>query len=125
MADYTPVQALGGGPFTSQASGTIVGGDAVVASGSGTVAASGAAGAAVGIAAHDAVTGQKVAVWPLKAVHETVAGVGGATFGQPLKVGATAGVLIPWVSGTDTVPTWVGTALTTATATNILRWVGR
>jgi hypothetical protein len=126
VADYTPVHALGGGPFTSQASGTINGGDVVAVSGSGTVAAA-AAGAltGVGVAAHDATTGQKVAVWPFKAVHETLAGAAGVTAGNPLKVGATAGKLVLWVTGTDSGAAMVGIALTTAIADATLRWIGR
>lgn len=126
MADYTPVQTLGGGGFTSQASGTIVGGDVVMASGSGTVAAA-TAGAltVVGVAGHDAVTGQKVTVFPFKCVHETLAGVGGVTAGNPLKVGASAGKLVLWVTGTDSGAAFVGIALTTAIADATLRWIGR
>jgi len=126
VADYTPVQVLAGAPFTSQASGTITGGDVVMVSGSGTVAAA-SAGAltVVGVAAHDAVSGAKVAVHPFKAVHETLAGVGGVTAGNPLKVGATAGKLVLWTTGTDSAAAWVGIALTTAIADATLRWIGR
>lgn len=125
MADYTPVFP-GAGPFTSQASGTISGGDCVEVSGSGTVAAA-AAGSlkVVGIAAHDASSGQKVAVLPLKSVHETLAGAGGVTAGNPLKVGAASGKLILWVTGTDSAAAFVGVALTTAAADASLRWIGR
>lgn len=125
MADYTPVFPLGGAGFTMQASGTITAGDLVVVSGSGTVASSGAAGAAIGVAAHDAATGAKVTVMPLKMVHETLAGAGGVTAGQPLKVGASPSKLILWVTGTDGAEKWVGIALTTAIADATLRWIGR
>jgi hypothetical protein len=125
VADYTPVFPLLG-PFTSQASGTISGGDCVEVSGSGTVAAA-AAGSlkVVGVAAHDASSGQKVAVIPLKAVHETLAGAGGVTAGNPLKVGASPSKLILWVTGTDSGAAFVGVALTTASADGTLRWIGR
>ena len=126
MADYTPVHVLAGGPFTSQASGTIAGGDCVAVSGSGTVAAAAAGSLLVaGVAAHDAVSGQKIAVHPLKEVHETLAGAGGVTAGNPLKVGAAAGKLILWVTGTDSAAAFVGIALTTAAADATLRWIGR
>jgi hypothetical protein len=125
MSDYTPKFALGGGPFTMTASGAIVGGDVVVMNGSDTVSSSGAAGVGIGVAAHDAATGAKVTVWPLKCVHETLAGVGGATAGQPLKVGASAGKLVVWVTGTDGAEKWVGNALNTAIADATLRWIGR
>jgi hypothetical protein len=126
VADYTPVHVLAGGPFTSQASGTITGGDAVEVSGVNTVGAA-AAGSlkVVGIAGHDAVLGQKVTVFPLDAVHETLAGVGGVTAGNPLKVGATAGKLILWATGTDSAAAFLGIALNTAAADGVLRWIGR
>lgn len=125
MADYTPVFPLAGGPFTSQASGTIAGGDLVAVSGSGTVSAAAAGASAIGVAGHDASTGQKVAVHPLKQVHETLAGVAGVTAGNPLKVGASPSKLVLWVTGTDGAEKWVGVALTTAAADASLRWIGR
>lgn len=123
MSDYTPVFTNGAVPFTSQSSGTITGGDVVIVSGSGTVAASGAAGIGVGVAAHDAVTGQKVTVWPLRCVHETLAGVGGVTAAQLLKVGATAGKLIN--DAAPSVGVTIASALTTAAQDAVLRWIGR
>ncbi len=126
MADYTPVFPLGAAGFTSQASGTISGGDCVAVSGSGTVAAAGAGAlTVVGVAAHDAVSGGKVTVLPLKQVHETLAGAGGVPAGNPLKVGAAAGKLILWVTGTDSAAAFVGVALTTAAADATLSWIGR
>lgn len=126
MADYTPVFPLGSAGFTSQASGTIAGGDCVAVSGSGTVAAAGAGVlTVVGVAAHDVTTGLKVTVLPLKQVHETLAGAGGVTAGNPLKVGASAGKLVLWLTGTDSSAAMVGVALTTAAADATLRWIGR
>lgn len=126
MADYTEVFPLGAAGFTSQASGTINGGDCVAVSGSNTVAAA-AAGAltVIGVAAHDATSGQKVTVLPLKMVHETLAGAGGVTAGNPLKVGASAGKLVLWVTGTDSAAAFLGVALNTAAADATLRWIGR
>lgn len=126
MAEYTPIHQLGGGAFTSQASGSISGGDCVEVSGSGTVAAA-AAGSlkVIGVAAHDASSGGKVAIHPLKSVQETLAGAGGVTAGNPLKVGAAPGKLILWVTGTDSAAAFVGVALTTASADATLRWIGR
>jgi hypothetical protein len=123
VSDYTPVFTNGSIPFTSQASGAITGGDCVIVSGNGTVAASGAGGIAIGVAAHDATSGQKVTVWPLRCVHETLAGVAGVTAAARLKVGATAGKLI-----TDAAPAigvTIGDALTTAAQDATLRWIGR
>lgn len=123
MSDYTPVFTNGSVPFTSQASGTITGGDVVIVSGSGTVAAAGAGGIGVGVAAHDAVSGQKLTVWPLKCVHETLAGVAGVTAANLLKVGASAGKLIN--DAAPAVGVTIGSALTTAAADATLRWIGR
>jgi len=125
MADYTPVFPSCA-PFTSTASGTIVAGDVVIVSGSGTVAASGAGGKGIGVAANGVAADQKVTVYPLRgqAVHQTVAGAGGVTAGDYLKVGATAGKLITWVGPGDTDTTLiVGIALTTAAADAALRWL--
>jgi len=126
MADYTEIFPLGAGDFTSQASGTITGGDCVAVSGSGTVA-SAAAGSllVVGVAGHDAVSGAKITVKPLKKVHETLAGAGGVTAGNPLKVGASPNKLVLWVTGTDSAAAFIGIALTTAAADATLRWIGR
>lgn len=125
MSDYTPKFAQGTVPFTLTASGSITGGDVVVMNGSDTVSSAGAAGVGIGVAAHDAATGAKVTVWPLKCVHETLAGVGGTTAGQPLKVGASPQKLVLWVTGTDGAEKWVGVALNTAIADATLRWIGR
>lgn len=126
MADYVPVFPLGSPPFTSQASGSISGGDCVAVSGSGTVAGAGAGALTViGVAAHDAASGAKVTVHPLKSVHETLAGAGGVTAGNPLKVGASPGKMVLWVTGTDSAAAFVGVALTTAAADAALRWIGR
>jgi hypothetical protein len=126
MSDYTPKFTLGSVPFTSQASATITGGDVVMVSGNGTVA-SAAAGSLliIGVAGHDAVNGAKVTVFPLKCVHRTLAGAGGVTAGNPLKVGASSSKLILWVTGTDSGAAFAGIALTTAAADAELLWIGR
>ena len=90
MADYTAVN-LPGTVITLQASGTITGGDLLVVSGSGTVAKAAALAGLnyVGIAGHDAVSGQKVAVIAAKAVHESIAD-GAVTAGDLLTTTNTA-----------------------------------
>lgn len=94
MADYTPIHSGGAIPFTSQASATIVGGQVVAVSGNGTVGpAASASTAAVGVAAHDAASGAKVTVWPLKNVTHEVVAAGAVTAGALLKVGAVAGTV--------------------------------
>src|SRR6266581_1006849 len=74
MSDYTPVYTGGALPLTITTSGAVTGGQVLVASAAGTVAASGAASAvAIGVAAHDAASGARVSVWPLaNVVHEIV-----------------------------------------------------
>lgn len=94
MADYTPIHTGGAIPFTSQASAAIVGGVVVMSSGNGTVAtATSASTAAIGVAAHDAASGAKVTVWPLKNVTHEVVAAGAVTAGALLKVGAVSGTV--------------------------------
>lgn len=72
MGDYSPVNANGSVPFTSQASAAITGGRLLVVSGANTVAmASDGSAHAVGVAAADAASGAKVQVWPIvNVIHE-------------------------------------------------------
>lgn len=125
MADYTPVYPLGGGAWSSQASAITVGGQLVMVSGVGTVApATATALPVVGVAAHDAAVGAPLTVHPLKEVHETNAGTGGITAGNPLKSDAN-GLVTLWVTGTDSAAAFIGTALNTATIGNPVMWIGR
>jgi hypothetical protein len=125
MADYTELFPLGAGDWTSQASATITGGQLLAVSGSGTVAPAGLTSlTVVGVAGHDAASGAKVTVKPLKMVHETTAGSGGITAGNPLKSDASGNVMA-WVAGTDSSAAFIGVALNTATATNPVQWIGR
>lgn len=126
MADYTPVFTGGAMPFTSVASGAVVGGQLVFANGVNTVAATaGANGAVVGIAAHDAASGATVTVWPFQGcVHETVTPAGvtaGAAVASSTSGGVDSGVLATIAAA----GTLLGTALNTATAGNKVRWQGR
>jgi hypothetical protein len=124
MAEYVPVHALQGGGFTSQASATVVGGTLLAVSGSGTVAHAGLTSLlVVGIAAHDAASGAKVTVLPIRMVHQTVCGTAGVTAGNPLKSDAN-GLVMLWVAGTDSSAAMIGKALTTASAAAPVRWIG-
>lgn len=125
MADYSPVYGGGNLSFTSTTSGVVTGGQILAVSGTGTVAAAGAASAdVVGVAAHDAASGALVTVLQLSGVvHEFLAGVGDVTAGDLVKVGASANVVIAIDSGTY--DQRVGIALTTATATNKVKVLGR
>jgi hypothetical protein len=125
MADYVPAFPLGAGGWTSQASGAITGGQLLLVSGAGTVApATLTALTVVGVAAHDAASGANLVVFPLKMIHETNAGTGGITAGNPLKSDAN-GLVTLWVSGTDSAAAFLGVALNTATAGNPVQWIGR
>lgn len=126
MADYTPVFTGGAIPFTSTTSATVTGGQVLVVSGTGTVAAAGAAsGLVVGVAAHDAASGAQVTVWPLPGViHETTTPTG-VTAGNAL-TSAAAGTVDPGTLGTIAAAgTLIGVALTTATAGNKCQWAYR
>ena len=147
MADYTPVYVSGNNPLTLTASATITGGQIVENTGVSTVGPAGAASAKcagvaahaalggerepvahadhAGVAAHDAASGARVTVWPLaNIVHEIVA-TGTVTAGDGIAAGA-AGVTASVVVGTGAAAgTLIGTALTTATGPNKVRFVGR
>jgi hypothetical protein len=113
VADYTPIYAAGLLPSTATASAGIVGGQLVEVSGNGTVGPA-AAGSVktVGVAAHDAGSGGRLTVHPVAGVvHELVAGAS-VTAGQPVKVGATSGAVLPLSGGAPGAQ--VGVALTTA-----------
>lgn len=125
MADYTPLFTLGAGAWTSQASAAITGGQLVSVSGPGTVAPAVATDLkSVGVAAHDAANGAPITVHPLKEVHETTAGTGGITAGNPVKSDA-SGLVTLWVTGTDSAAAFLGVALNTASAGSLVRWIGR
>lgn len=125
MADYTPLFTLGGGAYSSQASAAITGGQLVSVSGPNTVAPAVATDLkVVGVAAHDAANGAPVTVHPIKEVHETTAGTGGITAGNPVKSDA-GGLVTLWVSGTDSAAAYLGTALNTAAAGSLVRWIGQ
>jgi hypothetical protein len=123
MAEYTPVFANGTAPWTLQASAAITGGRLVAVSGTGTVAQAGAASTSVlGVAANDALTGQKVQVWPLAGLTHKVLGTGAIAAGDNLAAGA-AGVVA--AIGAGTFGQLVGVADRAAADATIVRFVGR
>lgn len=124
MADYQPIYAPGTA-FTSTASAAITGGQMVAVSGNGTIApAASDSQDVIGVAAHDAASGARVTVHALAGVvHEFVAGVGGVTAGDHLKVGAAANAVLP--IGAGTFDQRIGIALTTAAATAKVQVLGR
>jgi hypothetical protein len=138
VADYAAI-FLPGQRITMQASGAIAGGDLVVVSGSGTVAKASALAstAFVGVAGHDATSGQKVTVICSGTVHESIAD-GTVTAGDQLTTTATANRQVKSlpaadVTGTPTQGTintginnaraLIGVALTTAADNALVRWM--
>lgn len=126
MTDYTPVYDGGVDPFTQTTSAAVTGGQVLVASGNGTVGPAGAGSlVVVGVAAHDAASGAKVSVWPMNnCIHEivttgTVTALDGVVTAAAGTVG-TAAIATAAAAGT-----LIGTALTTATTGNKVRFVGR
>jgi hypothetical protein len=139
VPDYTAV-FLPGLTMTSQAAGTIVGGDPVEVAGSGTVqktTAGPSAGlgsaACIGIAAHDATAGQKVTVICDRCVHEGAADgvinaaaqvMSSSVAGRQVKaVPVTGGS--PGKADVDQARVIIGIALTTASDGAVVRWMQR
>lgn len=128
MSDYSPVYSGGAVPFTQTASATITGGQVLEVTATGTVGpATAATVKPVGVAAHDCASGAKVTVWPLaNVVHEiTVVAAATITAADGVITG-TAGTVNTVVVATGAAAgTLIGTALTTATAPNKVRFIGR
>lgn len=124
MADYSPIFSVNQLPFTTTTSGTVTGGQMVAVSGTGTVAAAAADSIkVVGVAAHDAASGAQLTVHPLAGVvHEFIAGLGGVTAGQAVKVGAAANAVLPVAAGS--LGLQMGLALTTAAADAKVQVIG-
>lgn len=118
MADYAPVHSPGS-VQTLQASATVVGGQVVMVSGSGTVApATAAAAAAVcGVVGKDGVNGDKVPVFS-GGVHDLVC-QGAITAGAQVTVGSVNGTVA--TVGAATAFQVIGVALTTGVDTALVR----
>jgi hypothetical protein len=126
VADYTPVYSGGAVPLTFTTSGAVTGGQVLVASATGTVAAAGGVSAvAVGVAAHDAASGARVTVWPLaNVVHEIVA-TGTVTALDGITSAAAGLVQTGVVATVAAAGQLIGIALTTATNPAKVRFIGR
>jgi hypothetical protein len=117
MADYTPIICDDDLSYTAQASATITGGQVLIVTGSGTVGPAGSAGTPIaGVAARDAVSGDKLTVFR-NGIQELVAS-GTVTAGDLLTSGAAGTAL---TAATPAVGAFIGTALTTATTGNKVR----
>lgn len=113
MADYVPLFKPGAS-LTYAASATITAGQLLEVTGSGTVGPAGAASLkSVGVAAFDAVSGDKVTIHA-GGVQKIIAGTGGVTAGDIVAAGA-AGTVV--AIGAGAFGTKIGIALTTAAAT--------
>jgi hypothetical protein len=128
VADYTPVYSGGAVPFSATTSATTTGGQVLEVTATGTVGpATAATTKPCGVAAHDAASGARVNVWPLaNVVHEiTVVAAATVTAADGVITG-TAGTVNTVVVATGAAAgTLIGTALTTATAPNKVRFIGR
>lgn len=129
MAEY--VHHWPPGSYTSQASATITGGQLLMVTGVNTVGpTTGATTAWVGVAAHDAVSGDKITVLPIQGVHRLTASgtvtagdqVVSAAAGKVASLAAAAGAAAGDINSARQV---VGTALTTATDGNLVDVKGR
>lgn len=128
MSDYSP-KYLPGATITATTSGTVTGGQQLVVSGDGTVAASSAASAAwVGAALCDAASGALVTMTGRGPVHISTAS-GAITAGDQL-VTATAGKVAALAAATgdaaadiNNARSVIGIALTTAADTAAVEWM--
>jgi hypothetical protein len=122
MPQYTAHHSGNTAPITLQASATVTGGRLVSASGNSTCAPSGAAATTVaGVAAHDAATGDKVAVWPLQGVVHEVTAAGAVAAGDLLAAGAAGTVA---AIGAGTFGQAIGRALVGAADGATVRFIG-
>jgi hypothetical protein len=123
MAEYSPVFSNITAPITLQASANVTGGRCVEVTGNGTVGPAAAASVkAIGVAATDVLSGQKIQVWPFAGVVHEVTGAGAIAAGDNLASGA-AGVVAPIAAGTF--GQLVGVALAAAADGATVRFIGR
>jgi hypothetical protein len=128
VADYTPVYTGGVVPFSSTTSAAVTGGQVLEITASGTVGpATAATVKPAGVAAHDAASGARISVWPLtNCIHEiTVVAAATVTFADGVITGTAGTVNTAVVATAAAAGTLIGTALTTATAPNKVRFIGR
>lgn len=118
MGDYTPFYTGGAKPWTTKTSGAVTGGQVLIASGNGTVAASGGTASAivVGVAAHDAASGGQISVWPLDGVIHELLATEAITAGAGVESDTAGGVatIATSIATGSAAGTLIGTALTTA-----------
>lgn len=122
MAEHTP-HYLPADRLPRTTSAAVTGGQVLAVSGNDTVAPVTAANEAwIGVAAHDAANGAQVVVYT-EGVHHLGA-TGAIAAGKPV-IGATAGTVAAFVSGTNKPEEIVGTALSAAAGSKVLVKLGR
>jgi hypothetical protein len=126
MADYTPIHSGGAIPFTTTTSAAVTGGQLVAVSGNFTVGVAGAGSAVVsGVAAHDAASGAKVTVWPLRNVTHEITSTGTIAAGDGIQAGALGVAATAVVATAAAAGTLLGIAEAGATGGAVVRFIGR
>lgn len=126
MPDYTPIHSGGAIPKTYTASADVVGGRLVSSSGNHQVATAGAASATVlGVAAHDALSGAKVTVWPIRNVTHEITSTGTLAAGDGVVSGAAGVAATATVATAAAAGTLLGIAEAAATGGAVVRFLGR
>jgi hypothetical protein len=117
MGAYEP-KFLYGDEATGTASATITGGQSLIVSGNGTLGpATAGSPACVGVAAQDAVNGDRFAFFPRGKIHVSTAS-GAITAAARVDTGA-AGTVASGAAGVNN----IGIALTTAADTALVEWM--
>lgn len=127
MGDYSPVNIADATPFTKTAGAAITGGQLVSASGDEQVSPSTTGDHSIGVAAHDAVSGQRVTVWPLPGIiHEIMPqGVVAISAGNPVIAGTTGFVNTGSLATVAAAGTLLGTCTRSGTGgTSKARFIG-
>lgn len=115
MADYTPIFTGGAKPRTLITSADVLGGRVLAESGNGTVAHAGAdSTVASGVAAHDALSGTPVMVWPLEGVEHELEATGALAAGAGVVTDAAGQVKTATLATAAAAGTLIAHALTTA-----------
>lgn len=127
MADYTPIYTGGVRPRSYTTSAAVTGGRVVAVSGSDTIAHAAADDAtAVGVAAHDAGSGERVTVWPLEGVTHELEASGALAADAGVVTDANGQVKTAVIATASAAGTLIGVAATTAAGSPLkLRVLGR
>lgn len=122
MGDYQPVFTGGAKPRTLLTSADVTGGRVLAESGNGTVAHAAAdSTVAVGVAAHDALSGTPVEVWPLDGPEHELEATGAIAAGAGVVTDAAGQVKTATIATAAAAGTLIGNALTTAAGSPTLK----